>query len=620
MGRIHEEELAAIPSTLARCNRADVTAWRRSLACAAGVEAVIIGSGGTYSAACLLAQLHVRHTSRLAIAVTPLEFMAMEPTTNAAIWLISAGGANKDILAAFDAAISRQFHALLVLCGNPESPLVARAQTVEKAEVLDFEVEPDGFLATNSLVAFFTLMLRLFDEPVLDKGTLFEATPDDHHLLERDTLIVLYEGWLKSAAVDLESRFSEAALGNVQICDYRNFAHGRHHWLAKRGNSSAVLALVTPASQELASETLREIPAEVSSSAWTFERDGPTAALQGLLRSISFAATAARRIGLDPGRPGVPDFGHRIYEMGPTRSSIPGEESLRRRAIERKAGFSIARLERTGRAVRWTSDYTNFVSDLSKSPLGGVVMDFDGTMVATKRRFDPLCDSVRAELSRLLEQGMRFGIATGRGKSVWRELREAISEKFWNRITIGYYNGSVVRLLSDGVSDIANGDIRPPLARCHAALAEDADLRESATVDPRPTQVTVTGRACGEDELWSMVSQVLDRAGVDGIKVVRSSHSVDIIERSCSKCAVIASVGKGIAHGERILKIGDRGRWPGNDSELLEMELALSVDETSTARSTGWNLLPPGLSGSTGAARYLACIESGRFHPDRLIL
>jgi hypothetical protein len=64
-------------------------------------------------------------------------------------------------------------------------------------------------------------------------------------------------------AVDLESKFTEAALGNLQAADYRNFAHGRHHWLAKRGHESAVLALISEADRELAERTLNLIPREV---------------------------------------------------------------------------------------------------------------------------------------------------------------------------------------------------------------------------------------------------------------------------------------------------------------------------------------------------------------------
>src|SRR5207244_3270959 len=79
-------------------------------------------------------------------------------------------------------------------------------------------------------------------------------------LWKRPTVIVLYGPETYPAAVDLESKFTEAALGSTQLADYRNFAHGRHHWLAKRGTDTGVLAIVTDGDRELAESTLTLLP------------------------------------------------------------------------------------------------------------------------------------------------------------------------------------------------------------------------------------------------------------------------------------------------------------------------------------------------------------------------
>jgi predicted ATPase len=83
-------------------------------------------------------------------------------------------------------------------------------------------------------------------------------------LWERSTLAILYSIPLQPAAVDLESKFVEAALGCVHLADYRNFAHGRHHWLAKRGNTTAVLALTADLEKKLAQKTLQLLPPDIS--------------------------------------------------------------------------------------------------------------------------------------------------------------------------------------------------------------------------------------------------------------------------------------------------------------------------------------------------------------------
>jgi hypothetical protein len=51
--------------------------------------------------------------------------------------------------------------------------------------------------------------------------------------------------------------------------------------------------------------------------------------------------------------------------------------------------------------------------------------------------------------------------------------------------------------------------------------------------------------------------------------------------------------------------LGDRGRWPGNDFDLLSDVLGLSVDEVSSDPLQCWNLAPPGLLGPQAAVYYL---------------
>ena len=77
---------------------------------------------------------------------------------------------------------------------------------------------------------------------------------------KRHTLLVLHSACSAAAAVDLESKCSEAGLRNVLLSDYRHFAHGRHYWLAKHAATSAVVACITPSDGEIAHKTLRLLP------------------------------------------------------------------------------------------------------------------------------------------------------------------------------------------------------------------------------------------------------------------------------------------------------------------------------------------------------------------------
>src|SRR5262249_54539009 len=138
-----------------------------------------------------------------------------------------------------------------------------------------------GYLATNSLLATLLLLIRAYEAAGLLRAALprtfpallsQDATLDVFQeqlavhaapLWSRRTLVVLHTPATQAAAIDLESRFSEAALGNVQVADYRNFAHGRHYWLARQQHTTALVAFVTSETEHLADQTLRLVPDEI---------------------------------------------------------------------------------------------------------------------------------------------------------------------------------------------------------------------------------------------------------------------------------------------------------------------------------------------------------------------
>ena len=184
----------------------------------------------------------------------------------------------------------------------------------------------DGFLATNSLLGFVALLARAyaaeFDAsndwdafsanlaPWLTSGSLALTDLEKRAmpLWERQTTLVLHGPSTLVGAIDLESKFTEAAIGNLQFADYRNFAHGRHHWLAKRGEASGILAFVSDDDQALAERTLSYIPDDIPVLQVRIEGKLSVAMLGSLATALHIAGWAGRARGIDPGRPGVPDF------------------------------------------------------------------------------------------------------------------------------------------------------------------------------------------------------------------------------------------------------------------------------------------------------------------------
>ena len=144
-----------------------VSAYRRSGArgwnCTLG-PLVAVGSGGSLSTAHFLAQTHQSIAGQLARISTPAELIN-EPAPHAAsVWLLSAGGGNVDINAAFEDAVVREPRQLAVLCGRARSPLSRAAQCHAYSDLLMFEppAGKDGFLATNSLFGFAVLLARSY--------------------------------------------------------------------------------------------------------------------------------------------------------------------------------------------------------------------------------------------------------------------------------------------------------------------------------------------------------------------------------------------------------------------------------------------------------------------------
>lgn len=246
MARPYAVEMSKLAETLSWAMSYDITALRQAVKTAGLSSLMAIGSGGSLTAAHALASLHRRRTGHLAAVATPLVAIAEPVSSAVSNWLLSAGGSNIDILAAFRALVLREPRQLGILCGNAESPLAAaaRAHPFTDLVVCPPPTGKDGFLATNSLLAFATLLARSYvaefgrSIPTFDDelnallGFLNDAERWDRWrtLLQpawaRRTTLVLYGPTTHIGAVDLESKFTEAALGNLQVADYRNFAHG----------------------------------------------------------------------------------------------------------------------------------------------------------------------------------------------------------------------------------------------------------------------------------------------------------------------------------------------------------------------------------------------------------
>ena len=94
-------------------------------------------------------------------------------------------------------------------------------------------------------------------------------------------------------------------------------------------------------------------------------------------------------------------------------------------------------------------------------------------------------------------------------------------------------------------------------------------------------------------------------------QVQQSGHSVDVLHTRNSKAETPRAIERILGIGnDDVLRIGDLGNWGGNDFDLLNEGLSLSVDRISSKLDTCWNLGPPGSKGITTTMRYLLALAS----------
>ena len=616
MGKPYWRELGHIPATIRWSLSQDVSELRDTLLRKfAGFNLVTIGSGGSHVSAAYAALLHETFTGLLARPTTPLEAITRPPPRETAALLLSAEGTNADIRRVAEMLPRIGYDAVSAICTRIGSPLKGVLATYG-ATTHEFSVPTgrDGFLATNSLMAILVLLYRATISKesfaLENQYNLVGSLPSidgKESVLGNRTLIVLAQGWAMPAALDLESRFSEAGIANVSVSDPRNFAHGRHNWLSLHGEDSGIVSLETKESTREATRMLRLLPRGTEILRVKSESEGPAATIQLIHQVMGLAGKAAASRGIDPGRPEVAEFGRRLYRAGTSKHLYFREQAPISR---KKKALSIGpRTEDEG----VTSALCEFLQKLANTRFSGLAIDYDGTLCASERRFEHLDTAIRHELNRLLEEGIVLGIATGRGRSVYRELRESLFPRFWNRVLVGLYNGSrIISLSEDATED--RGETPPHLAAARARLLPLEGVLGFETM-VRPQQISLwTHSGPDPSKLRAVVAEQLSE--IEDLSVVMSSHSVDIFPAGTSKLAVVKALQK--EQPGYILRIGDQGAGGGNDFELLNSGLALSVDRVSSSLETCWNLGAPGLSGPQLTLQYLRALsgDNGEFHMD----
>jgi fructoselysine-6-P-deglycase FrlB-like protein/hydroxymethylpyrimidine pyrophosphatase-like HAD family hydrolase len=622
MGRPFKKELSLLNNTYNWAKKIELNLSPDEIKELMSTPTFVVGSGGSFSA-CHMFSLLQQARGGFSKPITPLELhYSSDSIRSSNVVFLSASGKNSDILFAYKTAIKQDAASVLGICMKKKSKLFALSVNHSISKILEFDspAGKDGFLATNSLIAYFTILSRIFgyNQEVESFGK-YESIQEEikkfsDKLDSNFTITVLYAGWGQPIAIDIESKFTEAGLGNVLVSDFRNFGHGRHNWFDKKKKQSAIIALVTPSERDLAQKTLSLLPDYIPKLILTSGHSYALASTDLLIQSFLVADSVGEKIGIDPGRPGVPVYGSKLYNLRYQSILSDKKDYKTINAILRKCGKTTFEELDKNEAKFWIDHLNRFREKITTTNFGCIVLDYDGTLCTKEERAKLPSAEIIKTLNSFIGRGFIIGIVTGRGKSIRDTLQACFDKTFWKNVIVGYYNGGVVACLSDSSQPDISAKPNKPLKKILELLKAQSFAGKTPDFTLRPLQLTIEkNNVSNWDWAKTFIKEQIALLELPNIQLLESGHSIDIIAKpevskiNIFKYCIDKCKERGIS--ERIVCIGDKGKYPGNDYQILASEFSLSVDEVSSDPESCWNISEIGQRGSSSCLHYLNSVK-----------
>lgn len=619
-------KLDALPATLDMLRDHDAHALAAALKAGSGRHALSIGSGGSAIAAEYLARCRDSLGLGPTSVQTPMQaVLEAHGLSGSDVWLFSAGGDNADVIAAAQAAVDRDAGSLNIVTRNSAGAAVAIVtRSGGSAHIVPVSDAKDGYLATHSLLASVTALLLASDiatgdpqardallDPLVSRLTSMRdrtvraaAIEKLSGLARHHTVIVAADPLLRPMAVLLDTSIWEASLCHVQSTDFRNLAHGRHAWLHHRATETLILALTGADSRSSWSALEAALPEEPHRLAIEYGAGGRLDNVLGIIDGLGIVEAIGTVVRIDPGKPGIGDFGRSVY----ADRSLAETATAMTRCVRHKRS-NVARLDTGGQdGVPLHEIWRHRLKTLAAAEIGGLVFDYDGTIVRTEDRFGLPTEKIVAELVRLQQAGLLIGIATGRGGSAGEDLRRVLPPDILPAIQIGYYNGGHLR-----TADI---DIEKDPAELDGAIGETAawlNVRQDLFIDhrfkQRGIQITVDKATLANPYRFALDMEDCPAFVHGRVRVAASGHSYDIVPARSSKLSVVETIKEKLPSNVEVLCFGDSGARTGNDNTLLAQPFGISVGEVCGVPNGCWSLFGSGPVGPEALLRILRALK-----------
>lgn len=614
MTSIFSEKLDGLDGTVRLLNTFEAGSIAAGLAEGYGHHAVAAGSGGSAIAARFLARCRESLGLGPTSVETPMDVvLGTHDLSGTDVWLFSAGANNADVAAAAIAARQRRCRRLHIVTRGPSGAAAAVvADGGGRAHAVPVATNRDGYLATHSMVATIGGLLLAADAVAHDargRNELVQAlltqlkevrNPAGRSTMaerfaslgRRDTVMLLADPQLLPVSTLLETSIWEASICTVQSADFRNFAHGRHGWLHHRADETLVLALTGMETRDVWAPLNAALPPTIRTMTLDLGDGGRLSNALGIIDGLGIIEAMGQAVGIDPAKPGYGEFGPAIYDdrsLERVATDLPPSVRHKRAAMMRsdERGSSPDPLLVHARAR---------LDRLASATVGGLVFDYDGTLVATAERYSPPRAEIVEQLVRLHAAGVRLGVATGRGNSAGKDLRAVLPPDMHPCVLMGYYNGSHLAPLDVDIErDPPAND--PAVSETAEWLRSRDDLFVSTEYKVGPLQIMINAELLRQPYRFRRDMAECPTVNAGQVRVTGSGHSFDIVPASATKLRVVEAIRQMIPKEKEILCFGDSGSSSGNDHVLLAHPYGISVGEVSGAPNGCWSLFGDGSTG-----------------------
>lgn len=325
------ESIKMMPDALTWAEGQNITELRDFFTEDARIPLYCLASGGSFSAVDYAALLY-EGCFGVARSLTPLSLSAIsdEALKTSKIFFTTSNGSGFDekYVAKRSAKVNPENTCALVRCVDEKNDVVKKLKKAgSRWFVYDWMTQPQSFIATIDTVCKFGLFYRVFtgekNIPLkvnLDSKVCYSYGPrvngDIPRLQDVTNYIVLYNGWSRPVAVDFESKMVESGIASVQLCDYRNWCHGRFIFLSKHLENTALVLFLTPREKQFVNDLIdgktwrgekQDIfPANVPIIKVESEFDSPLASIDLLIKMYVLFDEIAQAVDEEPCSPKNP--------------------------------------------------------------------------------------------------------------------------------------------------------------------------------------------------------------------------------------------------------------------------------------------------------------------------